>query len=112
MPHMDIKITGETPIAALTVEQFVGLLVQNKLPESATTQPIDYTQGYVYGLQGIRQLFKVSHTTAQRYKNTFLKPAIRQNGRKIVVDVAKAHELFGEYERKSTNLKKGGRNNE
>ena len=96
MPHMDIKITGETPIAALTVEQFVGLLVQNKLPESATT----------------RQLFKVSHTTAQRYKNTFLKPAIRQNGRKIVVDVAKAHELFGEYERKSTNLKKGGRNNE
>jgi hypothetical protein len=60
-------------------------------------QPADYTKGYVYGLKGIRRLFNVSHATAQRYKDTFLKPAVRQNGRKIVVDAAKALELFNEY---------------
>ncbi|RGU34490.1 DUF3853 family protein, partial [Alistipes indistinctus] len=43
------------------------------------------------------KLFGVSHATAQRYKDTFLKPAVRQNGRKIVVDVAKALELFDEH---------------
>ncbi len=57
----------------------------------------DYTQGYVFGLKGIRELFGVSHATAQHYKDTFLQPAVKQNGRKIVVDVAKALELFDQY---------------
>ncbi len=96
---MNSLITGETPIAALTVSQFVELLDKSKSPEPAPAQPIDYTQGFVYGLPGIRKLFGVSHATAQRYKDTFLKPAVKQNGRKIVVDVAKALELFNEYGR-------------
>ncbi len=91
------NFTGETPIAALTVSQFVELLDKDKSPEPAPVQPIDYTQGYAYGLKGIRQLFGVSHATAQRYKDTFLKPAVRQNGRKIVIDKAKALELFDQY---------------
>jgi hypothetical protein len=91
------NFTGETPIAALTVLQFMELLDKHRSPEPTTAQPIDYTQGYAYGLRGIRQLFGVSHATAQRYKNTFLKPAVRQNGRKIVIDKAKALELFDEY---------------
>ena len=90
---MYANITGETPIAALTVSQFVDLLDKHK---SAPAEPIaparDYTQGYAYGLKG-----GVSHATAQRYKDTFLKPAVRQNGRKIVVDVTKALELFDEH---------------
>jgi hypothetical protein len=90
-------ITGETPIAVLTVSQFVELLEKGKTPEPASTNPVDYTQGYVCGLKGIRQLFGVSHATAQRYKDTFLKPAVKQNGRKIVVDKAKAIELFDQY---------------
>ena len=94
---MYANITGETPIAALTVSQFVELIGKGKTPEPASTNPVDYTQGYVYGLKGIRQLFGVSHTTAQRYKDSFLKPAVKQNGRKIVVDKAKAIELFDQY---------------
>lgn len=94
---MYTNITGETPIAALTVSQFVALLEQGKSPEPAPAPPADYTQGYVYGLKGIRQLFGVSHATAQRYKDSFLKPAVSQRGRKIVVDKAKALELFDEY---------------
>lgn len=50
----------------------------------------------VYGLKGIRELFGVSTTTAQLYKNTWLKPAIRQRGQTILIDTAKALELFDE----------------
>lgn len=93
-------ITGETPIVTLTVSQLVELLEKGKTPEPVpASRPSDYTQGYVYGLKGIRQLFGVSHATAQRYKDTFLKPAVKQNGRKIVVDAAKALELFDQYNR-------------
>lgn len=55
----------------------------------------DFTQKeYAYGLKGICEIFKVSHVTAQRYKDTFLKEAVHQQGRKIIVDVEKALELF------------------
>lgn len=50
----------------------------------------------VFGLKGIRELFGVSTTTAQLYKNTWLKPAIKQRNQIIIVDVAKALELFDE----------------
>lgn len=50
----------------------------------------------VYGLHGIETLFGVSHKTAQMYKDTFLAPAVRQNGRKIVVDADLALELFNQ----------------
>lgn len=53
---------------------------------------------YVYGISGIRRLFNVSHTTAQRYKNTFLAPAISQRGRTIAVNAAYARQLFSEYQ--------------
>ena len=48
----------------------------------------------VYGLKGIQSLFGCSHLTAQRYKDTFLAPAVMQQGRKIVIDVEQAVELF------------------
>lgn len=53
---------------------------------------------YVFGLRGICNLFNVSHTTAQRYKDTFLKPAVLQNGRKIAIDVEMARELFTKHQ--------------
>lgn len=96
---MYANITGDTPIAALTVSQFLELLDRCKEPEPAPAQPTDYTQGYVYGLKGIRQLFGVSQVTAQRYKDTFLRPAVRQNGRVIVTDIEIAMRLFDEYNR-------------
>lgn len=49
---------------------------------------------FVYGLKGIETLFQVSHATAQRYKDTFLAPAVRQRGRKIIVDAKLALDLF------------------
>lgn len=48
----------------------------------------------VYGIKGIQELFNVSHPTAQRYKDGIIKDAVFQSGRKIVVDVDKALELF------------------
>ena len=48
----------------------------------------------VYGLRGIQDLFHVSHKTAQKYKDGILKPAVRQNGRKIITDADYAMELF------------------
>lgn len=89
------EVNKNTPLAALTVGQLMQLFADNNKVESiqATTMP---DKRLVYGLRGIRQLFDVSHATAQRYKDTFLQPAIMQNGRKIVVDVDKAMELFAE----------------
>lgn len=50
----------------------------------------------VYGMRGIRDLFNISHKTAWIYKNTFLKPAITQRGRKIITNVALARKLFND----------------
>lgn len=52
---------------------------------------------YRYGLRGIREMFGVCHTTAQIWKDTFLKPAVEQRGRKIRINVALAEKLFQEH---------------
>lgn len=85
-----------TPIAALTVADLKVLIAG--LNADKPRQPEQKTARYVYGLQGIRDIFGCSHATAQRYKNTFLKEAIIQNGRKIVIDVDKARRLFAQRE--------------
>ena len=49
---MYANITGETPIAALTVSQFVDLLDKHKSAPAAPSAPArNYTQGYAYGLK-------------------------------------------------------------
>ena len=99
-----MEVKDSTPVAMLTVGQlrdFLGLS-----PQMTTASPQPTTNGeprLVYGLAGIQQLFNVSHVTAQRYKNTFLAPAISQQGRKIVVDAEKALQLFSEYTNTKTN---------
>ena len=46
---MYANITGETPIAALTVSQFVDLLDKHKSAPAAPIAPArNYTQGYAY----------------------------------------------------------------
>lgn len=62
--------------------------------EPSTAETRDYSKGYVFGLAGIAELFGVCKCTAQRYKNTFLAPAVSQCGRKFVVNVEKARQLF------------------
>lgn len=81
-------ITEDTPLAMMTIGDLVSFLGLKK-----KTTPTS-KRNYVYGLKGIQDLFKVSHTTAQIYKDGILKEAIYQSGRKIMVDVDKAIKLF------------------
>lgn len=86
-------ITDETPIAMLTVGQLKEVLTQaSKSEQTSTLQQSG--KRYVYGLRGIRNLFNVCHSTAQKYKDGILKGAIIQNGAKIIVDADMALELF------------------
>ena len=88
------------PLYTMTVEEFIELLderikaaISNETAATPATRP---TGRLVYGLRGIRELFGVSHLTAQRYKDGIIKEAVRQNGRKIVVDADYALELFSQ----------------
>ena len=85
-----------TPIAALTVGDLKELLRELKLDRSSASVKPNLGNGtrYVSGLKGLQRLFNCSHLPAQRYKDTFLKPAVMQQGRKIVIDVEQAVELF------------------
>ena len=86
------------PLYSLTVEEFTQLLddrIAAALGTNNKVISVDKPSGnYVYGLRGIQQLFGVSHKTAQEYKDTFLRAAVMQSGRKIVVDTDLAMELF------------------
>lgn len=92
-----------TPLGALTVgdlkrliEEILSTNTSSVLSEKKGSSPTEL----VYGIRGIERLFNVSHRTAQTYKNTFLKPAVSQNGRKIVIDRDLALKLFAEHEEK------------
>jgi hypothetical protein len=90
-----MKITDETPIVMLTVGQLKEILTEFITENPQKEIKIDITgEKYAYGLRGIREAFRVSHATAQKYKDGILKDAITQYGRKIIVDVEKARELF------------------
>ena len=95
---MTAIINDSTPIALLTVGQMKELFFSDRQPEPVV---LSTEKRLVYGLRGIRTLFNVSHATAFRYKETIIKDAVSQQGRKIVVDVDKALELF--------NTKSGGK---
>jgi hypothetical protein len=90
---MTYIVNKDTPIAMLTIGQFMEFLNDGKKQETPIAQK---TTHYVYGLNGVKRLFNVSHATAQRYKDTIIKDAVSQNGRKIIVDVEKALELFNQ----------------
>ena len=92
-------IENTTPIAALTVGDLKELLRELGIQstQAAPRTVPGNTKRYVYGLKGIQALFHCSHLTAQRYKDTFLQPAVMQQGRKIVIDAEQAVELFKTY---------------
>lgn len=91
----DVMITPETPVSFLTVRQLTEILERTiKAEPSEMVKPGE--KAYVHGLKGIRDLFQVSHATAQRYADSFLKPAVAKRGRKLLIDVSKAIELFNQ----------------
>ncbi len=88
-------INDETPLAMLRVKDLKEIIQNLNVQAEESVEKHDFTEGkYVYGLKGIRDLFKISHTTAQKYKDTILKDAVTQHGRKIITDVNKAMKLF------------------
>ncbi len=86
-------INDNTPLGALTVGQFLELL-NGRLPKEEPVQQDYSDKKYAFGLSGIREEFNVSHATAQKYKDGILKDSIIQYGRKIIMDIEKARELF------------------
>lgn len=100
MPNKLYQISDDTPIAMLTVGQLRSVLDSSlrdrieKPVETDTSTP----KRYVHGVSGIKQLFNVSYPTAHKLKETILKPAVKQQGRVIVVDAELALKLFAEHE--------------
>ena len=77
------------------LKDFAAEVARNVISgQSPPPPPKPSPKRLVYGLRGISELFNVSLVTAQKYKNTFLAPAVSQRGRKIAVDADLALELF------------------
>jgi len=93
-------IDSSTPLISLTAGEFRQVLRDALLPpqrqEPATGTSDPTPRRYVYGITGIAQLLGVSKPTAQRYKETFLKPAVMQRGRKLITDADMAVNLFAQ----------------
>lgn len=85
-----------TPIVTLTVQQLLDLFPQREQRDKK----------YVYGLNGICELFKCSMSRAQVLKRTVIADAVSQDGRTIIVDADRALELFATSS--STKKKKQG----
>ena len=95
-------------LATMTVSEFVnalgdcGYIVTKRPEEKARPQEapaeLDFSDGSRYGcgLKAIRERYKVSPLTAQRYKDGLLAPAIFQakRGGKFWIDYAKADEIM------------------
>lgn len=94
------KITNTPAIVTLqmTIDEYMEMREKKELKE-ASARP----RNLVYGLEGIKLLFGCSTTTAWRIKNSdWIRPAITQVGRKIVVDADLALELANANMRRVT----------
>lgn len=93
---MITMVTNDTPIAMLTVGQLREVLGSD---HAEVVQVQAGEKGYVYGIAGLARLFNCSIPTANRIKASGkLDKAIKQIGRKIVVDAELALELAGKKE--------------
>lgn len=102
-------------IVQLTVEQLMEILKKEfpilaKPVVEKASEPVPepekkkdgptFTGRLLYGIKGIEDHFDVCHKTAWEWKESWLKPAVKQRGRKIVVDLAYAMKLFDIREKK------------
>ena len=103
-PTDDMTKDRDTFIVQLTVGELIEIIreafpvLQNPEEEASQVDGPNYSGRLVYGLRGIQDLFHVSHKTAQSWKDTWLAPAVRQYGRKIVTDADYAFRLFDRRE--------------
>lgn len=98
-----MKTDPKTYILHLTVEEFIDVLKEN-IPAMGAAAPSAESQEedgptfkgrIVYGVIGIERFFNVSHKTACEWKKGWLKPAIKQEGRKVMMDAEYALKLYG-----------------
>lgn len=100
---MTQEITDDTPIVMLTVGQLkecLGLtpdLIKKIQTLNESPSP-ESQKRYVHGIAGIKSLFNCSYPTAHKLKETIIKPAVKQQGRVIIVDAELAMKLFKEHE--------------
>lgn len=80
------SVTNQTIVADLTLGQLKDAMRDDNAA----------TKDYIHGVKGIAKLFGVCQTMAQRYKDTFLKPAVIQNGKTIIIKTETAIRLFQE----------------
>lgn len=92
-------VTIHTRIIDITVGELLEILNKQQQQNAANVEPQNQPAGaqkYVYGIAGIAELFNCSKTTANAIKQSGkIDKAIRQVGRKIIVDASLALELVG-----------------
>jgi len=86
----------QKPVWQMTGEEFLSLLGNAPAPEPEVHE---LGKKYVYGLNGIARLFGCSVPTANRIKKSGrIDRAVKQIGRKIIVDAELALQLAGQKE--------------
>ena len=86
------NLNPDAPLFTLTVAQFKSLMA---------SQPVvvEPEKTYVYNLQELARLLGCGLSKIYEVKRSgILDPAIRKNGRKMIIDVNLARELFGSSE--------------
>ena len=104
-----MKTDPKTYILHLTVEEFIDVLKDNLSTVPAAQQAEaasshdgpTFTGRIIYGVNGIERFFNISHKTASQWKKTWLQPAIKQEGRKIMMDAEYALKLYGQKRAKA-----------
>ena len=94
------KIDPTKFIFNCTIEEFVDVM-KNYFPSLAGEKPLDaeevdgptFTGRLVYGVEGICAFFKISRKTYYNWL-PWLEKAIKQNGRKPILDVEYALKLY------------------
>lgn len=92
---IDIRMLLDKPIWQLSGREFAALM-RSTLMEMETGKEDEPRKRFVFGLDGICDLFGCSKSTAERIKKSgIIDAAITQVKRKIVVDAELALRLFG-----------------
>lgn len=92
---IDIRMLLDKPIWQLSGREFAALM-RSTLMEMETGKEEEPRKRFVFGLDGICDLFGCSKSTAERIKKSgIIDAAITQVKRKIVVDAELALRLFG-----------------
>lgn len=83
-----MEITRETRLIDMTAGELLDYLASN------TKEPSKTNERFVYGYEGVANLFNCSKSHAWKLIHGKIAGACMQSGKKIVVDVEKALELF------------------